>query len=640
MAYRKTSTKILFSMVDETAKDDAAYDSSHATTQTGCDLDKLSSTGRIDDYMTNELNYSILDSSKRDFGSADSGTEDFSKYAFVSNFASDNLCSFSQEKYLRIIFDDFHTINGITITFDGDYYPDKIRVIYYNSTSNNHRIINSKEFTVTENICFCDSGGSVENFKEIRIYFLSTKYPNSLIKISKIVYGADYVWDNDNIISADIFEEADIISNTLSIGTCRFTLYSDKDDFNIENPMSIYSAIKKNQKVEVYEIIENYDDYSNLIGDPYEIFMGRYYIKQWNATEKHSITFECVDLIGVLDDIPFFDGRTTQQNTFGNIISWIIEATGLGNNIIQLQNGLSNKQIRGILPVCTCREALQMACFAINAHATCNRRRNIYVSINNKSISYNISDENNFGVISSAINPIVTGIKYPSFVYTSMGGEVKSVFCEKQVTTGQKTIIVDNVSLPFSLADISINTTQGTARGVLVNKVETQTDQHFIHAHKIIVNVTRSGTLVVDGFPYEKNLKTFVKKIENIDSAENIIDISNINLYETVNSESDDIAIVDKLLAYYSKRNTCEYEFKLTEKQVGNNIVSETSGNWCLFKNMYGDEILGNIFSMTIDLTGGFISKTKMVCCENLSNLTYTYICGNEIISGENIGII
>ena len=144
-------------MVDETAKDDAAYDSTHATTQTGCDLDKLSTSGRIANYMTNELNYSLLDASKRDFGSADSGTEDFSKYAFVSNFISNESCSFSQERYFRIIFDSFHTVNGITITFGGDYLPDKIRVVYYDSTSNNHRVINSKDFIVDESTFFCDS---------------------------------------------------------------------------------------------------------------------------------------------------------------------------------------------------------------------------------------------------------------------------------------------------------------------------------------------------------------------------------------------------------------------------------------------------------------------------------------------------
>ena len=45
---------------------------------------------------------------------------------------------------------------------------------------------------------------------------------------------------------------------------------------------------------------------------------------------------------------------------------------------------------------------------------------------------------------------------------------------------------------------------------------------------------------------------------------------------------------------------------------------------------MYGDIIKGNIFSMSIDLTGGFLAKAKLVCCENLYYLNYLYVCGNE----------
>jgi hypothetical protein len=55
---------------------------------------------------------------------------------------------------------------------------------------------------------------------------------------------------------------------------------------------------------------------------------------------------------------------------------------------------------------------------------------------------------------------------------------------------------------------------------------------------------------------------------------------------------------------------------------------------------MYDQYILGNIFNMTIDLTGGFIAKIKFVCCENIGDMTSNYICGNEMISGETVGII
>lgn len=619
MPYRKTSTKIKFDLIDKTAAEDAAYDYSHSPICNGCDIDKLSTKGKQDNYMTNEHNYSLFNSSKTDLVS-------FSDYAFISNFSSNSSCTFDSTYYLRITFNDPHTVPGITIHFDGDYLPDRIRVVYYDSASNDRKIIASKEFSVDESNFYCKNAGVVENFKEIRIYFLSTKFPNSIIKMSSIVYGASYLWDDDNIIHAEAFQESDIISNTLSIGTCRFTLYSDDDDFNIDNPNNIYAAINKNQKVEVYETITIYDDYGVEESTPPEIFIGQYYLKNWVAQEKHNITFECVDLIGVLDDITFYDSKTTYKNNFGTIISWINNAVyeNIGiQNIIQLQNGLSNKSINGILPVCTCREALQMACFAVNGYATCNRRRNIYVSKKDNSISHNISNENNFGVINSNIKPLVTGIKYPSILYISEGMPYTKFF-EGDVSAGNnQTIIIDNVVIPEAEVNIHVNTQETTA--VLRHAPS------FDYAHKIVIDVATAGKLVIDGYRAEPVKKTFIKNSDVDTKIVNIIDISNINLYQAINSSSDDIAIIDDLLKYYSKRHFCEYEFLLN---------NEEPGNWCLFQNMYDEQIRGNIFSMVIDLTGGFTAKVKLVCCENLSNLTYTYVCGNDVVCGEDIGII
>lgn len=650
MSYRETATRIKFNMIDETAKDDAAFDAAHSPVYQWCDLDTLTTGGESSNYLTNEHNYCILDGSINDIDYVSPiGAQ---TYAFVSSFISNENRTFDSTYYFRIIFDNAHSSNGITITFDNDFLPDKIRVVYYNSTDNNRKVIYQNEYTVDENIFFCNSNGTVENYKEIRIYFISTKYPNSLIKMSNIEFGVEYVWGDGgenkaSILTAEIVEESDIISNTLSIGTFRFTVYSDDDDFNIDNPNNVYSSIRINQSLDVYEIIRVYND-NNILISTDEIFMGQYYVKKWNATEKHSIEFECVDLIGLIDEIPYYDSTNVSPETFGDVISRIKKSINMGNDIIQIQDGLINLPIVGILPVCTCREALQIACFAICGYATCNRIRNIYISRKTKNISYYIKDENNFGIINSNIKPLVTGIKYPSIVYIESDTQ-NVVFCQKEVKTGNnQVIIVDNFVLPQSFANIHINTERSTARGYFVDEngnrlVDAQgiplVDQ-YPYAHKIIMNITRAGKLIIDGQPSEKNIKTFIEKFSNNIGKENIIDISNVNAYMSTAINEDDIATLSVLEEYYLKRNSCEYEFRLTKYNNGGVAAAEQSGNWCVFKNMYNEYICGNIFSMTIDLTGGFIAKVKFVCCENIGNMTSNYICGNEIISGEIIGII
>lgn len=638
MAYRETDTKIIFNLIDETAKSDCTYDVTNSPIKSGCDITKLSdSEASSENYMTNELNYSILDSSLPDFTS-------YSDYAFISDFISNSSCAFDNEYYLKITFTKPHTINGITVTFDGDYIPDSVRINYYDSTGIDHILLSSKEFTVDSNIFFFDMEEAIENFKEIRMYFLSTKYPNSFIKMSRIEYGSKLVLGSSDLLNAEIYEETDIISNNLSMDTCRFTVYKDSDDFNIDNPKSIYSALKKNQKIEVYEYISLYDDDNSLI-ETKEIFMGVYYLKEWKSNTKHTISFECVDLIGLLDDIKMVFGKNITD-----IFSILVEISASVDYYLETSDdeqyfdiddeiSFDSNTLKVAMPFCTCREALQMACFAISATASCSRRRYIYISIKDNLISHNIEDERNFGCLTSTLNPEVTGIQYNEDIRlepkTKDGAYVVETLIEIQnigIGNHQKVLIPDKYifwfyddnehryTMPY------IDTNESTAIATI--------DYSYIsmYLHLIYINVTSPGKLVIKGYTYDVIKNTNIKKFDsNTNNFVNIIDISETNIIKTSLFNDDRGDITDILLDYYSKRNTCEYEFLVTD---------EITGNWCLFKNMYGNTVKGNLYSMDINLTGGFTAKAKFVCCETLSEERYLYICGNDLISGDDIGII
>lgn len=626
MPYRETSTEIIFNMVDESAKTDSTYDISHSPIKSWCVVSSLNTGVNSNNYMTNELNYSLLDGTKNDLKN---DTED----AFISSFISGSDCTFSGEYYLRITFTKLHTLNGITINFEGDYLPGTIRINYYDSTDFNHVLIASKEFEVTDNIFFCDNGYAIENFKEIRIYFLSPKYPYSLIKMNKIDFGSIHTFSGDSIVNAEIFEETDITSNTLSIDTLRFTLYSDSDDFNIDNPKNIYSVLKKRQKVEVYEIIQNYsyDNNFNMIKqEPIRLFMGQFYIKEWTSNSKHTITFNCVDLIGILDDTKFTESRITSSYSFSIAIDDIIESAGLDVSDIIYDNDLALIAINGVFPFCTNREALQMLCFAVGAKITCSRKKYIEISIPDTIIDYNIPDENNFGVISAKVNPIVTGIAYNKKViaFPNIDGEsmyIISTLVDTTVDVGNnQTIFIENMYIWWEpdpqYPSPYIDTDESTATATI------DETQSLSMLHKIVVNVTSAGRLVIKGYTYKIVKNAITKYNPNYESYEpNIIDITNCDIID-----QEDI-ISGKMLEYFDKRNTYEYKFLIT---------NEETGKWCLFKNMYGTNIKGNLLSMNIDLTGGFVAKGKFVCCEELPEERYFYVCGQELISGDDISII
>ena len=199
--------------------------------------------------------------------------------------------------------------------------------------------------------------------------------------------------------------------------TFRFTLYSDNDDFNIDNPKNIYFLLRENQTFEVYEYIHIYDDDNNLISTD-EIFMGIYYLKEWKSSNKYIISFECVDLIGLLDDIKivFAKNENSMLSIIISILASIDEYFGgyISERYIDIADNISlnDGTLKFAMPFCTCREALQMACFAISASASCSRRKYIYIELKDNLISHDIKDENNFGVLSSTVNPEITGIQY------------------------------------------------------------------------------------------------------------------------------------------------------------------------------------------------------------------------------------
>ena len=46
----------------------------------------------------------------------------------------------------------------------------------------------------------------------------------------------------DNLISANLLEQVNLLSDELSINTLDFVVYSDDDKFNILNPCKIFSC--------------------------------------------------------------------------------------------------------------------------------------------------------------------------------------------------------------------------------------------------------------------------------------------------------------------------------------------------------------------------------------------------------------
>lgn len=662
MIYRETATKISTSIVDAQAR---MYSKITVDSQPFVSQDL--SYGILSNlrYMTNELNKSLLDDSQLEI-------ELQNDLAYVSTTMSKPDMTFNdgEEPSILIEFWDRSdpqnpimktaTSSGITLNFSDEYLPHNINIKYYDV---NGTKIADDDFVVSEINSIFDHGSVIEQYHKVLITFITTKYPNSFIKVSNIVYGIVYNWSSEDIgstsslLNAKIVEETDPLSNTLPINTCEFTVYDERQDFNIINPNDIYNTIEYDQSVLVYETIRIYDD--NILQDEYTIFMGEFYIKEWKSNAEHEINFKCVNLVGLLEDSQFYLGKQYdgENSNVESVINEIMSCVKISTLHWDIDNDLKTDPIKGFLPLCSCREALQQVLFCIGAVIDCSRNTYIKIIKPNKSIKYNISDSNNLEFEQIQRNDPVSEV-YIYKCFLDDGSENVKIFDSNLPVGNYDLTFNELIKYQYETSEYGyrVYTSPQVVDGDTSAVVWCEDEQrnvlsylsHFIlhvmaEAHFTITANTYSIRNFLLSSASNKNLK--IKK--SIQCKNNYL-LDNFKVLSTPYNYATDTA--NRLLSYYSNPNTLETEIILNAYPDGDttDAFTEKTGEWCLIKNKYGYKIIGNINKMEIDLTGGFLAKIRLNSVIQ-DESDYNYVCSNfynseydqsELYSGDDIGLI
>lgn len=221
----KTSARIAFGLVDVTAKDDSIL--SITDKQEFVNLDDL----KRDDleeikYGTCEKNQFALD------GTFELMPDILEDMGLWTNSMSNENGDFDIPPVLNIDFTIPHSSLGLTFMFSiANDYPGHMNIKYYDNSNNllaDTDFYPDNHFFVANNI--------IENYQRIVITFYSTNNPYRYLKLYKILYGADMVFDRESLMSATLLEELDLLSSEVSINLLDFKVYSENDEFNIINP--------------------------------------------------------------------------------------------------------------------------------------------------------------------------------------------------------------------------------------------------------------------------------------------------------------------------------------------------------------------------------------------------------------------
>lgn len=556
----KTKTQIEFGFIDVTAKSDSQL--SITDKQDFVDLEDLKQND-IEEikYATLEKNQFALD------GTFELMPENLDNMCLWSNSMSNESGVFENPPVLTINFTEPHSSLGLTFLFSkaGDYC-NHLNITYYDK---NNQLINDSDFYPDKHQYVCNN--IVENYQKIIIIFCGTNNPYRYIKLYQILYGANKTFEGDNLISANILEEMDLLSSEVSINTLGFKVYSEDDEFNIINPTGFYSLLQQRQAFKVKEL---------LLKEGKEINMGTFYLDTWKNADNKIMEFDAIDLIGIIDKTTFYGGMYVNI-PFKNMIKAVMESANVAEENYEIQEDLKNIMMTGYIPICTHRQALQQLVFAIGAIADCSRSDKIKIyTIVDKEDNNTIEQTNIFqGTKKVEQNEIVTEVAVTAHNYIK-GSDAEEVF-KGVLDKGDNRILFDNPVYDLSCA-------AGTIKESNCNYA--------------IINCTTEKEVIVTGHKYIDNTQEISAKVEDIgtDSKLNTLNIESAYFINKNNA----LPIAKKVLDYYQKTYKTEFDFILKGESLTEDVAIES--------NDFSRQLVGHIKKLDIDLTGGFLASAEI----------------------------
>jgi len=473
---------------------------------------------------------------------------------------------------LSIEFSQLHSTEGLTLHFSQqtDDYATVIKIEYFDGENG---LIQSDFYSPTT--WEFSTEIAVTGFKKIEISFYSTNKPYRYLRVTGIDFGKLIVFSGTDIQQASVIEQTDPLSTTIPIGTMDLTLFSSNAAFSMINPIGDYTALQYRQPLAVYEDVE--DD---------QVFIGDFFLDEWENKSDTVINFRCVDMLGILDTQPYFGGLWSASE--GKVVSALLREMFEAISIpYDLDSDLDEMPIIGWLPVCSYREALQQIAFAIGVHVSCSRSGviQIYKTILAKNFilpDRTITTAEKGMDQSLTLRTLVTGVEITSHTYNPSSENVQ--LFSGTLTVGSHTITFNEPVHNLSITEPSGSTIIASGANYVV--ISTATEGIVTLMGQKYVDVSQ-----VTGI-YNTELDTNVKQ--------NILSITGATLVYP--------AIVDivaqRVYDYYTQRYLQKVKLFTPTTQVGECVLVDT---------LYQQKLKGVVEKMELDLAGGFVAQAEIV---------------------------
>lgn len=544
-----------------------------------CDIDNLiySSSGKYIPFFTQEHNINILD------GSLDV-LENMDGFSYFSSNLSDDNC----ESNDVIIFDlyDTYNLDGVTFNFGVDTFLGTIELSYLN----NNTVLNTYTLQPTTFKYLFNNG--VDNCNKITVKFTKTKFPRMFNRLQKFYLGLSLEFEGSDIITCNVKEFVHPLSIEVNPTTCEIVIYSENNEFDLLNPNGYFFYLKRNQYVEVFAIYN---------GVEYEF--GKYNLDTWESLNSKETKFNMTSNLDKLNNITYYDGWYC-DSAYGNETTYsILDDIMMTSNLeYEINSSLNSSKLMGIIPLDSYKNVIQLVSFCSCCAIDDTRDgKTKFYKIQNSEEPKILSNDEIFDNVKVTKNEQQTTLLLNYFSYDPgnfefhnvgnfylKSGESKRIYFDKPVTHIQC---------------------------IKPNGVKDEVTSESLYYCDFYAEYT--GEYQFEATYYEISTTYYEEEIISSENRKEI-KIDNARLIYSTNGNNtagggsgepipgNDTDFINAIKNYYSSAKfIVEFEF------VNDGTIK--TGEIARVETDYGEYIQGYIIEQNIDLSGGMISKAKLV---------------------------
>lgn len=431
-----------------------------------------------------------------------------------------------------------------------------------------------------------------------------TTYPRVVLK--------EFIFGNVDIQSANLVEQFDPICATVPISTLDLVLHSNTSEFSALNPAKGTVTFERKQPLSLYEVVGGQERY-----------IGLFFIDEWENPTENLIKFKCIDQIGLLDSLTYDGGIWLTPVTVAELITGIAADTGVD---FEVDPDLADTTLKGWIPICTYREALQQIVFAAGGYVLSARQEG-FVKLGRL-----ISE---FGAVTKGLVTGVPGtgqsrIWQKRWRPSQWGGLDFTITIPASEISANRSVIqrigvsgVEVYGHNFSLGSENIELFNDTLT-VGEHKITFSQPAHSLQisganivasgANYAVVDVEAEGTVALTGSSYVDSTVVFSRRLEDIGTRkENLLTVESAYLVNSSNGQ----AITDRVFEYHQLRFTYKFRMFAPDAMTGKEAYART---------LFDQVLLGWIEKMSIDLARGFVVDAEMV--GELEIPAYELYCG------------